>query len=137
MAFIRERISEIKARIAEGGLREAEIRSGVFIGLGGQDVDQRAFNQLRQIRAEHEDVTLEQFKRVVREQFFALMLDPEGALAAIPKMLSADAGARTKALAEIRAVVSAAGEVTGERAERLARIEAMLGEPARTPAPHA
>jgi hypothetical protein len=43
-------------------------------------------------------------------------------------MLS-DADARTKALAAIRAVVSATGEAKGERAERLARIEAMLGEP--------
>jgi hypothetical protein len=66
---------------------------------------------------------------VLREQFFALMLDPDGALAAIPKMLSEEA-ARTKALAAIRAVVSATGEVSGERAKRLARIEAILGEPA-------
>jgi hypothetical protein len=51
-------------------------------------------------------------------------------------MVSADAGARREALAAIRAVVSAAGELTGERAGRLARIETMLGEPARTPAPH-
>jgi hypothetical protein len=53
------------------------------------------------------------------------------ALAAIPRMLPANAGARRKALAAIRAVVSADGEVTGERAKRLARIEAILGEPVR------
>jgi pimeloyl-ACP methyl ester carboxylesterase len=131
IAFIRERISEIKARIAEGGLREAAIRSGVYIGMAGPDVDERAFNQLRRIRAEHGDLTLDEFKRVLREQFFALLLDPDGALAAIPEMLPADARARTEALVAIRAVVSAAGEVTGERAKRLARIEAILGEPAR------
>jgi hypothetical protein len=129
MAFIRERISEIKAQIAEGGLREAVIRSGVYIGMGGLDVDERAFNQLRQMRAEHDDLTLEEFKRMLREQFFALIVDPEGAVAAIPKMLS-DAKARKDALSVIRAVVSAAGEVAGERATRLARIETMLGAPA-------
>jgi hypothetical protein len=99
-------------------------------------VDERAFNQLRQIRAEHGDLTLEEFKRMLREQFFALILDPEGAVAAIPKMLP-DAQARRDALAVIRAVVSAAGELTGERARRLVRIETLLGEPARTLAPHA
>jgi hypothetical protein len=52
MAFILERIGEIKAQIAEGGLREAVIRSGVYIGMGGPDVDERAFNQLRRVRAE-------------------------------------------------------------------------------------
>ena len=134
IAFIRERIREIKERIAGGGLREAAIRSGVYIGMAGSDVDERAFNQLRQIRAAHDDLTLEEFKRMLREQFFALMLDPDGALAAIPEMVSADAGARREALAAIRAVVSAAGALTGERARRLARVETILGEPAPTPA---
>jgi pimeloyl-ACP methyl ester carboxylesterase len=131
LAFIRERISEIQAQIAEGGLREAVIRSGVYIGMGGPDVDERAFNQLREMRAEHGDLTLEEFKTILREQFFALILDPERAVAAIPNMLS-DAKARKDALAMIRAVVSAAGELTGERARRLARIETILGAPAAT-----
>jgi Protein of unknown function (DUF3141) len=133
LAFIQERIAELKARIAEGGMREAAIRSLVYIGMAGPGVDERAFNQLRQMRAKHGGLTLEEFKRVLREQFFALMLDPDGALAAIPKMLPDDANARTKALAGIRAVVSAAGEVSAERAQRLARIEAMLGELAAAP----
>jgi Protein of unknown function (DUF3141) len=130
MAFIQERIAELKARIAEGGVREAAIRSMVYIGMAGPGVDERAFNQLRQIRATHRSLTLQEFKRVLREQFFALMLNPEGALAAIPKMLPHDTEARTEALAVIRAVVAATGEASGERAERLARIEAMLGDSA-------
>jgi hypothetical protein len=136
MAFVRERIDEIKAQIAEGGLREAVIRSGVYIGMGGPDVDERAFNQLRQMRAEHGDLTLEEFKRMLREQFFALVLDPESALTATPSMLP-DARSRREALATIRAVVSAAGEVTGERARRLAQIETILAAPAPTPGPDA
>jgi hypothetical protein len=61
------------------------------------------------------------------------MLDQDGALAAIPKIVHDDPDARTKALAAIRTVVSATGEMSGERAARLARIEAMLGEPAPGP----
>lgn len=76
-------------------------------------------------------MTLEEFKRMLREQFFALVLDSDAALAAIPRMLP-DAKARNDALAVIRAVVSAAGEVIGERARRLARIETILGAPAPT-----
>jgi hypothetical protein len=137
MAFIQERIAEIKARIAEGGVREAAIRSLLYIGIAGPGVDERAFNQLRQIRAGHGGLSLEEFKRVLREQFFALMLDPDGALAAIPKMLPDDADTCRKTLEAIRAVVLAAGEVSGERAERLRRIEAILGEPAPAPGPEA
>jgi uncharacterized protein DUF3141 len=133
LAFIQERIAELKARVAEGGMREAAIRSMVYIGMTGPGVDERAFNQLRQMRAKHGALTLDEFKRVLREQFLALMLDPDGALAAIPRMLPDDPEARTKALTAIRTVVSATGEMSGERAERLARIEAMLGEPAPRP----
>ncbi len=126
IAFIQQRIAELKARLAEGGLREAAIRGLVYIGMAGPGVDERAFNELRQIRAEHGGLTLAEFKQVLREQFFALLLDRDGALAAIPKMLPADAITRAEALGKIRQVVSAAGEITGERAERLARIEKLF-----------
>ncbi len=122
IAFIEQRIAELKARLAEGGLREASIRSLVYIGIAGPGVDERAFEALRRMRAEHGSLTLEEFKRLLREQFFALMLDSEGALAAIPEMLPADTAARSEALDKIRQVVSAAGKVDGERGERLARI---------------
>ena len=126
LTFIQQRIAELKARVAEGGLPEAAIRSLVYIGMAGAGVDERAFNELRQIRAGHTTMTLEEFKRVLREQFFALLLDRDAALAAIPKMLPADAAARAEMLAAIRAVVTAIGEPTGERAERLARIEKLF-----------
>ena len=133
LAFIQQRIAEIKARLAEGGLLEAGIRSLVYIGLAGPGVDERAFNELRQIRAQHEHLTLEEFKRVLREQFFALLLDRDAALAAISKMLPTDAEGRAQMVAILRKIVTAAGEPTGERAERLAQIEKLFdaGEPPR------
>jgi hypothetical protein len=128
--FIQKRIAELRERIAEGGPREAAIRSLVYIGTAGPGVDERAFEVLRQMRAAHGGLTLDEFKQILREQFFSLLLDREGALAAIPKMLPSDA-ARAEALGKIRKVVSATGEVTGERAERLAQIEKLFaaGEP--------
>ena len=128
VAFIQQRIAELKARIAEGGLREAAIRSLVYIGMAGSGVDERAFEALRQMRAAHGGLTLEEFKQMLREQFFALLLDRDEALAAIPKMLPADAATRAEVLGKIRQVVSAAGEVSDERAERLTRIETLFGE---------
>ncbi|MGB4911977.1 MAG: DUF3141 domain-containing protein [Candidatus Dechloromonas phosphoritropha] len=126
VAFIEQRIAELKARLAEGGLREATIRSLVYIGLAGAGVDERAFEVLRQMRAEHGGLTLEEFKQLLREQFFALLLDRDGALAAIPQMLPGDVDVRNEALDKIRQVVSAAGEVAGEQAERLTRIEKLF-----------
>ncbi|MBL8419060.1 MAG: DUF3141 domain-containing protein [Dechloromonas sp.] len=126
IAFIQQRIAELKARLAEGGLREAAIRSLVYIGTAGPGVDERAFEVLRQMRAEHGGLTLAEFKQMLREQFFGLLLDRDGALAAIPKMLPADAATRAEALGKIREILTSVGEISGERAERLARIEKLF-----------
>jgi hypothetical protein len=124
LAFINKRIAEIRARIAEGGPREAAIRSLLYIGLAGPGADERAFAVLRQIRAEHGGgLSLHDFKATVREQYFALLLDPEGALAAIPAMLPAEPSARDAALEAVRRVVHAVGTPEGASAERLAEIE--------------
>ena len=127
IAFIEKRIAELKSRIAEGGLREAVIRSLVYIGMAGPGVDERAFNELRKIRSENKGMTLPEFKQTLREQFFSLLLDRDAALSAIPQMLSVDSAKRTQALDAIRRTVHAAGKPTGARAERFAVIEKMFG----------
>ncbi|MGB8147511.1 MAG: 3-hydroxyalkanoate synthetase, partial [Azonexus sp.] len=123
---IKQRIAELKSRITEGGLHEAAIRSLVYIGLAGDGVDERAFNELRKIRAENESMSLQEFKQILREQFFGLLLDKDAALAAIPTMLPADAAVRAKTLEAIRRTVEAVGKPGGERAERLAEIEKLF-----------
>jgi hypothetical protein len=127
MALIQKRIAELKAGLAEGGAREAAIRALVYIGLGGEGVDERAFNELRQIRAENHGLTLAQFKQTLREQYFSLMLDREAALAAIPKMLPADRATRTRMLESIRRIVQATGKASGARAQRLVQVEKLFG----------
>lgn len=126
LAMIKQRIAELKARIAEGGVLEAAIRSLVYIGLAGKGVDERAFNELRNIRAKNHGMSLQAFKQIVREQFFGLLLDQEAALAAIPTMLPPDPAIRTKALDAIRLTVKATGEASGERAKRLAQVEKLF-----------
>jgi hypothetical protein len=90
---------------------------------------------LRQIRAENGELTLQAFKQIVREQYFNLRLDCEGALAAIPKMLSADRALPTRMLDALRRIVQATGEVTGERAQRLAEVENLFSAGMATAAP--
>lgn len=119
ITFIQTRIAELESRIAEGGLAEATIRSLVYVRMAGPGVDERAFNELRQIRAQHHDLTLEEFKQLLREQFVALLLDRDAALAAIPKMLPAEADIRTEFLDAIRRVASVPGELTGARATKV------------------
>ena len=124
---LEKRIAELKAGTTKGGAREAALRALVYIGMGGEGVDERAFNELRQIRAENHGVPLQAFKQTLREQYFSLVLDPEGALAAIPAMLPDDAASRAQVLQAIRRILNAVGPVTGERAQRLARVEQLIG----------
>jgi hypothetical protein len=55
-----------------------------------------------------------------------LLLDTEGALAAIPTLLPDDVTQKRAVFAAMREVLSANGEITGERASRLERIAGLF-----------
>jgi hypothetical protein len=63
----------------------------------------------------------------VREQYFMLLIDEEAALAAIPELLPAEAGARAKGFAALTEILRARGEITGEAADRFERIAQLFG----------
>ena len=124
-----KRIAELKSRIGEGGLREAAIRGLLYVGSARGMVDERSLEALRNVRRSDSGtrLTLAEFKMLVREQFFMLLLDQEAALAAIPKLLPDDAKARQAAFAAIREVLSASAAISGEVAKRLKRVAELFG----------
>src|SRR5215471_6840009 len=127
--FVAKRIAELKSQIDKGGLIECTLRGLIYVGQARGKVDERGVRALRQIRVADDDskrMTLSQFKAMAREQYFLMLLEPEAALAAIPGLLPPGAEERQKALAAIRQVLSAAGEITGEAAERLKRVTALF-----------
>jgi pimeloyl-ACP methyl ester carboxylesterase len=123
------RIAELKSKISEGGLREAAIRGLLYVGSARGMVDERSLEALRNVRRSDfgTRLTLTEFKMLVREQFFMLLLDQEGALAAIPKLLPDSAKARQAAFAAIREVVSASAVMPGEVVKRLKRVAELFG----------
>ena len=128
--LLNARIAELRSHIGEGSLRECLARSLLYVGMARGSVDERALAAIRRLRAVHDDkphLTLADFKALIREQFFMLLIDEEAALAAIPQLLPADRELRRKAFATLRQVVSARGEVTGEAAERFERVAALFG----------
>ncbi|TFV36287.1 DUF3141 domain-containing protein [Bradyrhizobium frederickii] len=128
-AMLKQRIAELKAKIGEGGLREAALRALLYVGSARGMVDERSIEALRQVRREHGGarLTLAEFKTLVREQFFMLLLDRDATLAAIPKLLPDDLNQRRAAFAAIREVLSASEAISGERADRLKRIADLFG----------
>lgn len=127
--MLEKRIAELKSRIGEGGLREAALRALIYVGSARGMVDERSIEALRQVRRDYGGtrVTLPEFKMLVREQFFMLLLDREAALAAIPKLLPDDANQRRAAFSAMRRVLTASAEITGERENRLRRVAELFG----------
>ncbi len=126
--LVEKRIAELKSNIMKGGLQECTVRGLVYVGMARGFVDERGVAALRRIRLTEEGsrLTLAQFKSMAREQFFLLLLEPEAALAAIPKLLPADLAERRKGLAAIRNVLASGGEIVGEAAERLKKVAALF-----------
>jgi Protein of unknown function (DUF3141) len=127
--LLRERIAELKSRISVGGLREAAARVAIYVGMACSGPDERVFAAVRRLRLAPlgAGLTLAQFKTMVREQYFMLLIDPGAALAAIPKMLPANAEARRNGLAAIFQILTASGDIVGEAAERLSRLARLFG----------
>ena len=123
--MLQARIAELKGRIATGGIQEAAVRAMVYAGLPRGAVDERGMAAIRGIclvQDLRKQLNLAQFKEMVREQFFILLLEPEAAVAAIPKMLPPDPELKRKAVAAIEQVLGATGKVEPEVAERLRHV---------------
>jgi hypothetical protein len=138
--LVSNRIAELKAKIPQGGLREGLVRTLLYVGMprGGADgIDERGFKAIRRIRAAGLDgntlppelatLNLAEFKALVREQFFMLLIDRAAALASIPALLPKSAGARHTAFALLREVLGADGGIVGEAADRLRTAAAWFG----------
>ena len=85
--LVQKRIAELKSRIPLGGLREAVVRALIYVGMGRgrwMNVDLRPCVVF--VRR-YGDMPLSEFKALVREQYFMLLIDQGASLAAIPSML--------------------------------------------------
>lgn len=128
--LLEARIAELKSQIGNGGAREGTIRAMLYVGEKRAAVDERGFESVRRIRRAQQDMPslpLSAFKKLVREQFFMMLIDEEACLAALPKLVPADADTRRKMLVLIREVLSARGPLSGEEEDRMRQVAKLLG----------
>jgi len=131
--LVEQKIADLKSRMSEGGLREALVRALLYVGMARGSVDERGFAAIRLIRlakGETSRLTLADFKTLVREQFFMLLIDQDAALESIPALLPDSTEERDKALGLLRDVIGAAGELTPQIKARLKDVSDLF---ARTP----
>jgi len=127
-ALVTQKIAALRMRMDQGGLREAAVRILLYAGSDEPRVDVRGYRMAEQVRDKYlagERLTGPQRRELFKEQFFLLLLDEAGALAALPRMLRSDQE-RAAALEMVRQALSAKGELSEERRARLARVETIL-----------
>jgi len=134
--LLQKRIAELKSQVSAGGLRAAIIRGIVYAGVSRRGVDERGFELARRLREEHGDMSLSDFKCLVREQFNILLVDEEAALAAIPSMLPPDAETREKAYGLIRQLISVRGDLSEEGKKRMSELARLFGVSTSPTGPH-
>ena len=125
--LVQNRIAELKSHISLGGLREAIVRALIYVGLGRGSVDERGFETVRRLRGNYGDIPLSQFKTLVRDQYFMLLIDKDASLAAIPSMLPSDTRTRSKAFDLVKEVMAAIGNVSPDDEKRLREIGGLFG----------
>jgi pimeloyl-ACP methyl ester carboxylesterase len=125
-ALARERATQLRAAITQGGVREAAIRALIYIRMPTELVDERGFGMLRRIHeTEGGDLTLAQFKQLVREQFCMLLIDERAAIEALPAMIAGHEEQAKTALERIRKVATASdtmNEAAWQRFEEMATV---------------
>ena len=127
-ALVAQKVAALRARMDQGGLREAAARILIYTGSDEPRVDVRGYRMAERVRDQHfgsDRLSGSQRRQLVREQFFLLLLDEAEALAALPRMLPASKD-QAAALDMVRQVLSAKGELSDERRARLARVESIF-----------
>jgi hypothetical protein len=128
-ALVRMRIEEIKSRVEEGGSLEALIRIMIHVRESGRSVDERGFQMLRRIGREHREgdqVSLDRFREILKEQVFLMELDSERALAALPRMVPT-AQLRRSVVEAVQQLLDVRGKPHPDELARLHQIKQLLG----------
>jgi tellurite resistance protein len=123
-AFRDRKIAEFRDRVAEGGFNEALVRASLYVLSVTRALDEAAASSLNETRQKLMQLSLPEFKTLVRDQFYILLLEREKAVEAIARLVT-DSGQRQDLVNKVVGVATADGTYTpGERAlvERLAEI---------------
>jgi hypothetical protein len=134
--LVEHRIEELKANMAVGGPVEAALRALLYIRIAEGAADERSFALFRRMRQEAgKGLPIRAFKKMLREQFFMLMIDERGALDAIPEMLARDPEVAADMEKKLDRMIEALGLQNPEAKERYKEIRALVAQP-HTPRGH-
>lgn len=126
-AFVAHRVDELTRNIARGGPREAVIRALLYIRMPEGVADERGFRLLEHMREDTgSELSLADFKTIVRDQFFMLLLDERRAIEAIPAMLDADLELAQGMATKLRKLIEVLGVESKLGKSRFAEMTTMF-----------
>ena len=120
--------SRLRGRIAEGNVLDAAARILVYIYRAQHRVDKRTFDALRKLLLAYPEVSPAAFKAAVREQWAILALDERAAIAALPRLLTADAAVRRTLSDLLKATVAETGKLNADGQRRMREILHLLDD---------
>jgi hypothetical protein len=121
------------AKLLTGGFDEALTRAVLYVTEAERLVDQRCALALNVARQQLMRLSLDEFKALVRDQFFVLQLERERAVDALAALVP-QADARKELLKQVRGIVGAGDPPTAAERDRLARLSQVLAVPIERPA---
>ena len=126
-AFVAQRINEFTRNISLGGPREAAIRALLYIRMPEGVADERGFRLLELMREDAgSGLSLADFKTMVRDQFFMLLLDERRAIEAMPAMLDADRELAQRMATTLRRLIEVVGVESKLGKSRFAEMTALF-----------
>jgi pimeloyl-ACP methyl ester carboxylesterase len=121
---------ELEQRFEVGGAEEGALRALVYIRSLGGAADERGYRLLKSMRTSrkaNKQLTIDQFKEMLRGQFELVRTDEERAVKALPKLIHPGEPESDAALEALRRLIAAPGTVKKEEKARVVRIEKLLG----------
>jgi hypothetical protein len=126
-ALVAHRVEELERNIGEGGPREAAIRAALYIRMPEGVADERGFSLLQQLKEKAgSGLSLAAFEKIVRDQFFSLLLDERRAVDAIPAMLARDPELALVMKSDLARLIEVVGVETPSGKARLREIEQLF-----------
>ncbi|MGQ3671677.1 DUF3141 domain-containing protein [Xanthobacter sp. TB0136] len=123
----KQKAERIASLVHAGGFNEALIRSVLYVLSAERVLDERAAEALNIARKNLMDLSVEDFKSMVREQFFMILLDEhqDKAIDALSDLVT-DKDQRQKLLNEVVSIASAQGALSPAAAQRTQKIAQIL-----------
>ena len=129
--------AELESHLETGGIPEALLRALIYIRMPEEFADERGFAAIKALRESQpvaKRLPMSHLKDVAKNQFLLVLMDPERAIAALPRLLPKSETERRAAFDALQKIIAAPGPLGEEGSRRLVRVKELFDLKAPAPA---